>query len=165
VRAAATPAAGRTPTPVVETSSQSWAEADLASLATGKVTLDASVGDKPGPISLAVAVAAPAPDAKTPEPKPGETVQSAPETRVAVFGDSDFAANYGLGISGNQDLFLNTVNWLAQQEGLISIRARDPEDRRLTLTADQQFRIQILSLLVIPGLVFAAGVWTWWKRR
>ena len=165
VRAAATPAPGRTPAPVVETSSQSWAEADLASLATGKVTLDASAGDKPGPISLAVVVTAPAPDVKVPDPKPGETAQSAPETRLAVFGDSDFAANYGLGISGNQDLFLNTVNWLAQQEGLISIRARDPEDRRLTLTADQQFRIQILSLLIIPGFVFATGVWTWWKRR
>ena len=34
------------------------------------------------------------------------------ETRIAVFGDSDFAANLGIGIEGNADLFLNTVNWL-----------------------------------------------------
>jgi ABC-type uncharacterized transport system involved in gliding motility auxiliary subunit len=150
----------------VETSAQSWAEADLKSLLAGQqVTLDASAGDRPGPVSLAVAVATPAPDVQTPDPKPGETVPSKPETRVAVFGDSDFASNAALGISGNRDLFLNTISWLAQQEGLISIRAREPEYRRLTLTADQQQRIQILSLLVIPGLVFAAGVWTWWKRR
>lgn len=166
VHAAATPNAGRSPQPVVETSAQSWAEADLKSLMAGQqVSLDASAGDKPGPVSLAVAVSAPAPDVETPTPKPGDTVPSKPETRVAVFGDSDFASNAALGISGNRDLFLNTVNWLAQQEGLISIRAREPEDRRLTLTADQQQRIQILSLLVIPGLVFAAGIWTWWKRR
>lgn len=166
VRAAATPVEGRTPAPVVETSAQSWAESDLKGLLSGQpVSLDASTGDAPGPISLAVAVSAPAKDAPQPEPKDGETVKSAPESRVVAFGDSDFAANFGLGISGNRDLFLNAVNWVAQQEGLISIRAREPEDRRLTLTADQQQRIQILSLLIIPGLVFAAGVYTWWRRR
>ena len=53
-----------------------------------------------------------------------------PETRIAVFGDSDFVTNGYLGIPGNTDLFLNTVNWLAQQENLISIRPKEPEDRR-----------------------------------
>ena len=36
----------------------------------------------------------------------------------------------GSAFQGNRDLFLNTVNWLAQQENLISIRPRDPQDRR-----------------------------------
>ena len=48
------------------------------------------------------------------------------ETRVVVFGDSDFAANSGLGRQGNRDLFLNTVGWLSQQENLISIRPKSP---------------------------------------
>ena len=43
-----------------------------------------------------------------------------------VIGDSDFAANAGLGIQGNRDLFMNTVGWLSQQENLISIRPRKP---------------------------------------
>ena len=68
---------------------------------------------------------APAPADGSKPPKP-----SKPETRIVVFGDSDFVANGYLGIPGNKDLFLNTVNWLAQQENLISIRPRDPEDRR-----------------------------------
>ena len=46
--------------------------------------------------------------------------------------------NAALGVQGNRDFFLNTVNWLAQQENLIAIRPREPDDRRLTLTADQQ---------------------------
>ena len=87
------------------------------------------------------------------------------EARLAVFGDSDFAANGTLGIQGNRDLALNAVNWLTEQENLIAIRPREPEDRRITLTADQQFRVQVASLLLIPGLIFGAGVLTWWRRR
>jgi len=42
-----------------------------------------------------------------------------------------FREQRALGVSGNRDLFLNTINWLAQQENLIAIRPRDPEDRRI----------------------------------
>ena len=87
------------------------------------------------------------------------------ETRIAVFGDSDFAANSTIGIQGNQDLALNSINWLAQQENLISIRPREPEDRRITLTADEQFRIQLILLLIIPGLILCAGVYTRWRSQ
>ena len=82
-----------------------------------------------------------------------------------MFGDSDFVANQWLGIPGNSDLFLNTVNWLAQQENMIAIRPRDPEDRRITLTRDQQSRIFWLTVLIIPGLILLTGVQTWWRRR
>jgi ABC-type uncharacterized transport system involved in gliding motility auxiliary subunit len=125
-------------------------------------------GDKAGPVSLAAAVSAPA-ESGTPAPtptagaKPEDTPK--PETRIVVFGDSDFVANQWLGIPGNRDLFLNSVNWLAQQENMIAIRPRDPEDRRLTLTRDQQSRIFWLTVLIIPGLILLAGVQTWWRRR
>jgi hypothetical protein len=166
---------GHTAQPLVQTSAQSWAEADLASLASGgRVSFDASKGDKQGPITLGAAVSAPAtvtpppPAADANKPadpnKPAEP-ENKPESRVVALGDSDFAANAFLGIQGNKDFFMNTVNWLAQQENMIAIRPREPEDRRLTLTADQQQRIMLLSIFVIPGLVFASGVYTWWKRR
>jgi ABC-type uncharacterized transport system involved in gliding motility auxiliary subunit len=82
-----------------------------------------------------------------------------------VFGDSDFASNSGLGVPGNRDLFMNAVSWLAQQENLISIRPRDPDDRRVTLTAQAQTAVFWLSLFIIPGLLLLAGVQTWWRRR
>ena len=88
-----------------------------------------------------------------------------PETRITVIGDSDFAANFALGIQGNRDLFLNTVNWLAEQENLIAIRAREPEDRRITLTAGQQQRVNLLAMFIIPGLVIVLGIYNWWQRR
>ncbi len=156
---------GRTAQPLVETSPQSWAEADLKSLTTGRVEFNGDQGDRQGPIALGVAVSAPA--SAPPAPAAGNASPDAPkpESRIVAVGDSDFAANNAVGIQGNQDFFLNAVNWLAQQENLIAIRPRDAQDRRITLTADQQQRIMLLSLLVIPGLVFASGVYTWWRRR
>jgi ABC-type uncharacterized transport system involved in gliding motility auxiliary subunit len=57
------------------------------------------------------------------------------------------------------------ANWLAQQEDLIAIRPKNPEDSRLTLTEDQQAQIGWLTFLGIPGLLFANAVRIWWKRR
>ena len=148
----------------LETGPRSWAETDLKSLmTTGAVSLDEAKGDKKGPIPLGSAVSAAAAPA-TP-PKPGEPDAPKPETRVAVIGDSDFAANGTLGVPGNRDLFMNTIGWLSQQDNLISIRPKDADDRRITLTATQESNIFWLSLLIIPGFVFGAGVMTWWKRR
>jgi gliding motility-associatede transport system auxiliary component len=154
---------GRTAQPVIESSARSWAETDIKGLLTsGQVSLDEGKGDKKGPVGLAAAVSAPL--ANTPAAKPGEDAPK-PETRVVVFGDSDFAENGVLGVQGNRDLFMNTVGWLSQQENLISIRPKEADDRRVTLTATWQNNITILSLLVIPGLVFASGVYNWWRRR
>jgi len=80
-------------------------------------------------------------------------------------GDSDFAANNALGIPGNRDLFLNVVGWLSQQENLISIRPKEPDDRRITLTATEQSNIMWFSLVLLPGAIFGSGVYTWWRRR
>jgi ABC-type uncharacterized transport system involved in gliding motility auxiliary subunit len=169
-----TPAGGGAPTraaqTLVNTSPQSWAEANIASLSDpkGQVEFNADKGDKQGPIGLAAAVSAPA--SVTP-PKPANASPEAaeppppPESRLVAIGDSDFASNMAIGVQGNRDFFMNALNWLAQQENLIAVRPRQPQDHRLTLTADQQNRIMILSIFIIPGLVFATGVYTWWRRR
>jgi ABC-type uncharacterized transport system involved in gliding motility auxiliary subunit len=153
---------GHTAQGFVETSPKSWAEADVKGLlTTGKVSFSEAGGDKMGPITVAAAVSSPstaaasgaAPDA----PKP--------ETRVVVYGDSDFAGNAGLGIQGNRDLFMNTIGWLSQQENLIAIRPKEPDDRRVTMTAAQQTNVTWLSLLFIPAIIFGAGFYNWWRRR
>jgi ABC-type uncharacterized transport system involved in gliding motility auxiliary subunit len=84
---------------------------------------------------------------------------------MVVVGDSDFGANFALGIQGNRDLFMNAVNWLAQQEGLIAIRPREASDRRITLTAQRTTGIFWLSIVAVPALVFGTGIYTWWRRR
>ncbi len=134
---------GRVAQTFVETSARSWAETDIKELlTTGKVALDEGKGDKKGPVSIAAAVSVSSTPAAEPA-KPGADAPPKSETRVAVVGDSDFAANAGLGIQGNRDLFLNTIGWLSQQENLISIRPKEADDRRLTLTATQQQNIHV----------------------
>ncbi|MEP7309281.1 MAG: Gldg family protein [Acidobacteriota bacterium] len=155
---------GHTAQAVAETGPRSWAEADIKGLmTTGEVSLDEAKGDKKGPVTIAAAVSVAAASEAVP-PALGETPPKA-ETRVVVYGDSDFVANAGLGIQGNRDLFLNTLGWLSQQENLISIRPKEADDRRLTLTATQQQNIMWLSLIIIPGFIFGSGVYTWWRRR
>jgi ABC-type uncharacterized transport system involved in gliding motility auxiliary subunit len=153
---------GRTAQGFVETSPRSWAESDIKGLlTTGQVSLDESKGDKKGPITIGSAVSAPA--TSTDQKAPADAPK--PETRLVVMGDSDFAANSGIGIQGNRDLFMNIVGWASQQENLISIRPKDADDRRITLTATQQTNMIWLSLLIIPGFIFGSGVYTWWRRR
>jgi ABC-type uncharacterized transport system involved in gliding motility auxiliary subunit len=155
----------------LQTAARSWAETSLASLSDQKnpVSADPKQGDITGPVSIGVATAVPA---ATPEPAPAanttkkpEDEPKKPETRVAAIGDSDFIANAYLGVEGNRDLFMNTVNWLAQQENLIAIRPKEPSDRRLTLTENKTMAILLLSIFVIPGVVLGAGVYSWWRRR
>ncbi len=124
------------------------------------MSFSAAGGDKQGPITVAAAASAAGaatPGAAADAPKP--------ETRVVVYGDSDFAANSGLGIQGNRDLFMNTIGWLSQQENLIAIRPKDADDRRVTMTAAQQTNVTWLSLLFIPAIIFGTGFYSWWRRR
>jgi ABC-type uncharacterized transport system involved in gliding motility auxiliary subunit len=161
---------GRIAQTIIETSPRSWAETNIKQLgANGEVALNEDQGDKPGPVSIGAAVSAPATDVPA---TPGDAAKAKqgdepkkPESRVVVIGDSDFAATFALGIQGNRDLFMNTINWLAQQENLIAIRPREAGDRRITLTARQQTGIFWLSLLVVPAAVLGVGIYTWTRRR
>jgi gliding motility-associatede transport system auxiliary component len=171
---------------LVQTAPQSWAESDL----TLKEPVEMNAGkDKKGPIALgAVATVevttppAPAPSASpapvasaspasagSPSPAASPSPESEPpakrQGRVAVFGDSDFASNALLGFQGNQDFYLNTVAWLAEDADLISIRPKEPEDQRMFLTQQQQQTVMWLSLLFVPGLFLVWGVTNWWRRR
>jgi ABC-type uncharacterized transport system involved in gliding motility auxiliary subunit len=156
---------GHTAQPFVETSPRSWAEKDIVGLLSGKPPqFEESKGDKQGPISIGAAASASVASTDTSKP-PATGDQPKPETRVVVLGDSDFPANNVLKVAGNQDFFMNIIGWLSQQENLISIRPKEADDRRITLTATQQNNITLLSLLIIPAFIFGSGVYTWWRRR
>jgi ABC-type uncharacterized transport system involved in gliding motility auxiliary subunit len=153
----------------IQTAQRSWAETNLGSLQTpDALAPETDKGDLAGPVSIAVAVSMPAPNA--PDAKPASNTDKSaeekkPETRLVAFGDSDFASDAYLGFGGNRDLFMNTVNWLAQQENLIAIRPKEASDRRITMTAVQANTVAWMSIIVIPALVFLTGAYTWWRRR
>jgi ABC-type uncharacterized transport system involved in gliding motility auxiliary subunit len=84
--------------------------------------------------------------------------------RFVVFGSSMWAANNFLGSRqiANRDLALNTFNWLTSDEDLISIRPKEPEDRRLANNAP---RAAGWMAIVLPVTVVIWGLMVWWRRR
>lgn len=121
--------------------------------------------EREGPISMGVAATfsvAPTPDADSAESDDaGEEVES----RVVVFGTSNFARNGTLRAGANLDLFLNALNWLSSDEDLISIRPKDPENTPLNMTQGDVWRIFLVTMLLIPALITIVGFRVWWMRR
>jgi len=68
-------------------------------------------------------------------------------------------------LSGNRDLFLNAVSWLAEEEDLIAIRAKDPESSPLLLSAVQVRAVFVFSVIVMPFAVIVTGVVVLFERR
>jgi len=87
------------------------------------------------------------------------------EGRIVVIGSSSWAENSFLSFNGNSDLLLNTMNWLSSDEDLISIRPKDQDDRKVTMTQSQFSLIRITSQFLLPLLVIALGLTVWWRRR
>ncbi|MCS6952211.1 MAG: GldG family protein [Bryobacterales bacterium] len=127
------------------TSSNSYATTNLTS---SQVTIDPK-RDKKGPLVLGAA----------------GTYNGPNQGRFVVVGCSGWVANNIIRFNGNRDLFLNMMNWLSSDEDLISIRPKEPEDRRLTLTRAQMRRVFYVSVVGFPVLVVAAGLGVWWRRR
>ncbi len=156
---------GRTAQSIVESSAASWAESDIRGLlAQQDPTFDEAAGDKRGPVSLGAAISAGADDDRSEEEKVKDTTPKR-ETRLVVLGDSDFASNAVLRFAGNENFFLNAVNWLALQENLIAIRPKEPEDRRITMSQTQLRALFFFAVVFLPAAVLVAGVNNWWRRR
>ena len=85
--------------------------------------------------------------------------------RFVVVGNSRWAANNFLRFNGNKNLLLNMLNWLSSDEDLISIRPKEPEDRRINLTRAQFLMLRTVSQFMLPLIVIIGGVMVWWKRR
>jgi gliding motility-associatede transport system auxiliary component len=85
--------------------------------------------------------------------------------RFVVIGSSYWATNSFVTQIGNPDFAVNTINWLASDEDLISIRPKDNDDRRITLTDSQQKWMIITSQFLLPLMVIIAGITVWWRRR
>lgn len=142
-------AAGWTVSTPLNTQKNSWNETGPIR---GNVRREADLGERPGPLPLALALTRPAPEGTG-------------EQRVLVLGDGDFLSNAQLGVAGNRVLALRLVQWLTAPEGAASVPTRTIPDRELGLT---RTRILVLgggSLVVLPALFLLTGLVIRWRRR
>jgi ABC-type uncharacterized transport system involved in gliding motility auxiliary subunit len=68
-------------------------------------------------------------------------------------------------ISGNRDMFMNVIGWLSQQENLIAIRPKQPDDRRLEAIPIARLQQLFWGLwLLVPAVILATGVVRWMRK-
>ncbi len=137
---------------LLESSDSGWGETDFEALTRQEAAYDEGA-DLEGPLAMAMSMEAYGED------------EGAVGTRLVVFGDSDFVANGNMSLGGNLDLFLNTVNWLAEEEELISIRPVAEVSREIILSAGQARFLQYSSIIFLPAVVLLVGLAVWWRRR
>lgn len=118
---------------------------------------------RPGPISLAVAAMIRQDQPTNGDAPPAGGDQRAESGgRLVVYGDSDFASNARLSLLGNRDLFLNTVQWLVQDEKFITERPRDATIQQkistLVLTTEQTRQLFLITIVAEPGAILLLGM-------
>jgi len=83
-----------------------------------------------------------------------------------VIGNASFASDGLFEQQLNGDIFLNSVQWLASGEtATLSIRAKEPENRRINLNPLQANAIFWIAMVVMPLGGFTLAGLTWWQRR
>ena len=174
VDAATTPPAGVAAQVLGRTSDDSWAETDKAALDRGEATFDEGK-DRQGPVPIgAVATVEVESRVQSPTsnvPKTEKTLNPEPSTLnqkkggIVAYGTSAFVQNNYLGLSGNRNLFLNSVSWLAEEEGLIAIRPRQSKFTPLVLSANQAWFAFWATLIFPPVAVIGTWITVAVRRR
>ncbi|MBW1709408.1 MAG: GldG family protein [Deltaproteobacteria bacterium] len=142
--------------PAILTTESSWLETDSKEERFDKDT------DVQGPLALGILMIASAPlSEEAPAKKQGEEKL----TRIVILGDSDFASNQHIQNGGNGDLFLNSVNWLAEEEHLIYVRPKPFTFRRLVISKDASRFIRFSSVALLPFLLVVLSAIIWIRKR
>ena len=98
--------------------------------------------DVPGPVDIALALQRSVDDR---------------EQRIIVVGSGSFLANAYSGNGGNLDLGINMVNWLANEEKLITLQPRAIKDGAVNMSKTQLALIGGGFLFALPALLVLAG--------
>jgi ABC-type uncharacterized transport system involved in gliding motility auxiliary subunit len=161
-------------TELLSTSAASWAEVNFEG---ADVAFDEGI-DTEGPLPLAVAATKAitsqengVSEEESPqeelavEGEGSDSTAESGESRLVLFGDSDFASNAYFNEIANGDLFLMAVGWLAEEVDLLAIRPKDPENRRINVTLGQSRMIFWASVILLPLAMLVMGTAIWMRRR
>lgn len=97
------------------------------------------------------------------ERRASETVDL-PGGKLLVFGNTDLATNLLFGKAlGNSMLMLNSMNYLANHENMLSIRPQVPQEAKLNLVSEQYPGLG-WRLALLPGAMALLGLIVCWVR-
>jgi ABC-type uncharacterized transport system involved in gliding motility auxiliary subunit len=143
--------AGLTIVPLAWSSKESWLEREFTS---GEESQFDERIDRQGPLAVGALLSTVSPESN-----------SEKGMRLVVIGDSDFAANRHFRNGNNADLFLSSINWLAEGEEIIAVERKVLPIRRLILSPEQARFLHISSIGLLPLLLLVFGGYLWWRRR
>ncbi len=130
--------------PLLRTSKESFGEVSSKKIMSGTVMFDKN--DLKGPLVVAYS-------SRRLKNEETNTIES----RMVVFGDSDFINNVYFEKYGNSDLFLNAVNYLLKREAGITIRPKTSGITGFQLTSSERrfltiFAFAVGILYILPGI-------------
>jgi len=131
------------------TSANSWGETQYETeIKTEKITKHPE--DKSGPLDIAAAI---------------EAGNGEKKSRLVVVGDSDFVQNKYYMFQANGNFFNNAISWLAEEKDLIAIAPKITTPKMVNLTESSGRLVFFYTLIILPLLVFIAGIGIWLYRR
>lgn len=156
---------GWTAAPLLVTTETAWLE--TGALDGGPVQMEPEKGDIQGPLNIGMSLTRDRPNATPPAAPaaPDAPPPVRPQQRVVAIGDADFISNAYLGQLGNQQLGLNTIQWLAARDGQMNIDIPKAPDVDLFLP---DWAIAVLAggfVISLPLLLLGIGIGRWFARR
>lgn len=127
---------------LVDTSESAWGE---TSLMDRNIAFDPAK-DKKGPLPIMV-------------------LAEKAKSRLIVSGNTLFMSNQAYVNLNNGDLFLNALNWMADEQSLVSIPPKDNQPKTVDLLPGQYQMIFFGTVALMPLLLLLAGGLVWWRRR
>ncbi len=113
-----------------------WAEKNIKGIIDGKATYDLDT-DLKGPITLGLTA-----------------FNKKNQSKLVVFGSSGFVTNAFESQSANLNLFLNSLSWVLDDEGIISINRPGLKNSKVMISLSQETLILFFLLIFMPTLFF-----------
>lgn len=132
-------------TPILQTSDNAYAKIDLDS-----TTADKEEGDIDGPFYTGILAT--------------ETYDDV-TSEIVVYSTPNMLEDLNVGSVQNEELFMNTINYLADMDTGLSIPTRSVATTYLTVTQAQSTFWTVALVIMLPATLVIIGFVNWFKRR
>jgi ABC-type uncharacterized transport system involved in gliding motility auxiliary subunit len=138
---------------LAKTAPQAWGEQDMAAIAKGQAGFNVGK-DLQGPLNEAVSVSGKRKDSKATR-----------DTRIVIFGSSQFANNQFSQGGSNLDFLLNGISWTLEDESMISIRSKEDDVGIVMISENQVVATFWIAVIIAPLGIAILGIIIWRRRK